>query len=124
MSIKIINKRRVKIYAAEKERNRLIKILLSDAKLIVGSLRDSLVRCGHEGCHCAKKPIHPVTRLSRLENGKLKNQVVRVADRVMVRKLSENYREHKKAISDLAKLNGEEIKLLKSVLKLKNVKYE
>jgi hypothetical protein len=108
----------------EKERTRLIKLLLSDCKLVDGSLRDLMVRCGRKGCHCEKEPIHPITRLSHWENGKLKNKIVRIADRALIRKLSNNYKEHKRALGNLAKKNAEEIKLLKSVLKSKIVKYE
>jgi hypothetical protein len=99
-------------------------MLVSDSLLVEGSLMDVLVRCGRKGCHCEEKPLHPVTRLSRWENGKLKNKVVRIADRELIRKLSANYKEHKKALNDLARLNAEEIQLLKSVMKLKNVDYE
>ena len=123
MSMKIINEKE-KIYELERERKRFIKILLSNCKLVEGSLRDLMVRCGRKGCHCEKAPIHPVTRLSRWENGKLKNKIVRVADRELLRKLANNYKEHKKVLGDLVKINTEEIILLKSVLKLKTVKYE
>jgi hypothetical protein len=54
----------------------------------------------------------------------LKNKIVRVADRELVRKLSANYKQHKKALRDLASLNAEEIELLKAVLKQKSVDYE
>jgi len=121
--MKIINEKE-KIYELERERKRFIKILLSNCKLVEGSLRDLMVRCGRKGCHCEKAPIHPVTRLSRWENGKLKNKIVRVADRELLRKLANNYKEHKKVLGDLVKINAEEITWLKSVLKLKTVKYE
>ena len=108
----------------ERERKRLITTLLNDSNLVEGSLRDVMVRCGRKGCHCEKEPVHPVTRLSRWENGKLKNKIVRVDDRELIRKLSHNYREHKNALSKLVKLNDEEMQWLKSVLKSKMVKYE
>jgi len=113
-----------KLSELEKERKRLIRILLSDCKLVEGSLRDLLVRCGRKGCHCEKGPIHPITRLSHWENGKLKNKIVRIADREVIRKLSNNYKDHKRALGDLAKTNAEELKLLKSVVKSKIIRYE
>lgn len=123
MSTKI-NKKKEKVQGLEHERQRLINILLSDSMLVEGSLQDVLVRCGRKGCHCEKEPLHPVTRLSRWENGKLKNKIVRVADRELIKKLSANYKEHKKALSDFTKLNAEEGKMLKAILKLKNFNYE
>lgn len=113
-----------KIQELEKERKRLIRILLRNCKLVEGSLRDLLVRCGRKGCHCQKQPIHPITRLSHWENGKLKNRIVRIADRELIRELSNNYKEHKRALRALAKRNAQEIKLLKSLLKSKIVRYE
>jgi len=112
------------LYELEKERKRLIKILLSDCKLVDGSLQDLMVRCGRKGCHCEKEPIHPITRLSHWNNGKLKNKIVRIADRTLIRKLSNNYKEHKRALGDLAKRNAEEISLLKSMVKAKIIQYE
>jgi len=77
-----------KIVEIEKERKHLIRFLLSDCKLVEGSLRGSLIRCDRQGCHCEKEPIHPVTRISRWIDGKLKNKVVRVADREWAKILS------------------------------------
>lgn len=124
MSIEIIKDKKEEIKEIEKQRKRLIKLLFSTCELIEGSLRDSLARCGRPGCRCEKQPAHPVTRLSRWENGKLKNKIVRVADRQRVRELSGNYKKHKQAMSDLVKLNKQEKEIIKSVLKLKTVKYE
>lgn len=123
MSRKKINKKE-EIAKTEKERKGLIKFILSDCELIEGSIRDVLVRCGRAGCRCENDPIHPVTRLSRWENGKLKNKVVRVADRKWVKKLSDNYKEHKQTLSALVKMNEKERKILKSVIQLKTIKYE
>ena len=123
MSMKKNNEDKIK-RKFERERKRLMTTLLNDSNLVEGSLRDVMVRCGRKGCHCEKEPVHPVTRLSRWENGKLKNKIVRVDDRELIRKLSHNYREHKNALSKLVKLNDEEMQWLKSVLKSKMVKYE
>jgi hypothetical protein len=124
MSTKLIKKNKEEIVEIEKERKRLIRFLLSDCKLVEGSLRDSLIRCGRQGCHCKKEPIHPVTRISRWIDGKLKNKVVRVADREWVEILSGNYKKSKKALGDLAKLNEDEREIIKTLIKLKTIKYE
>lgn len=124
MSIEIINNKKEEIKEIQKQRKHLIKLLFSLCELIEGSLRDSLVRCGRPRCRCEKEPIHPVTRLSRWENGKLKNKIVRVADRQRVRILSDNYKKHKQAMSDLIKLNKQEKEIIKTVVKLKTINYE
>ncbi len=45
MSTKLIKKNKEKIVEIEKERKRLIRFLLSDCKLVEGSLIGSLTRC-------------------------------------------------------------------------------
>ncbi len=121
---KKINNQKEEITEIQKQRKRLIKLLFSNCELIEGSLRDSLIRCGRSGCHCRKQPSHPVTRLSRWDKGKLKNKIVRVADRQWVKKLSDNYKQHKQALRDLVKLNEKETEIIKTTIKLKTIKYE
>ncbi len=123
-SIKKINRKKDEILEIEKQRRSLIKLLLSDCEVVEGSFIDVLVRCGRSGCHCEKEPVHPVTRLSWWDNGKLKNKIVRIADRKWVKKLSDNYKNHKQAMSTLVKLNEKEKNIIKSVVKLKTIKYE
>ncbi len=124
MSIEQINSKKKEMKEIEKKRRRLISLIFSPVQLIEGSLRDSLGKCGRKGCRCEKEPAHPVTRLSRWENGKLKNKLVRAADRQRVRKLSDNYKKHKEALNVLIKLNDKEKEILKNVIKLKTIKYE
>ncbi len=123
-SIQKINKKKEEISKIEKERMRLIKLLFNDCEIVEGSFIDVLVRCGRSGCHCEKEPIHPVTRLSWWKNGKLKNKIVRVADRKRIRMLSNNYKKHKQAMSALVKLNEKEKETIKTVVKLKTIKYK
>lgn len=123
-SIQKINKKKEEISKIEKHRKRLIKLLFSDCEVVEGSFIDVLVRCGRSGCHCEKEPVHPVTRLSWWENKKLKNKIVRVADRQRIRILSDNYKKHKQAMSALVKLNEKEKETIKTVIKLKTIKYE
>ncbi len=124
MSRAKLDKKRDQIAEIEKRRKQLIRLLLSDCKLVEGSLRSLLVRCGRPGCHCEKQPCHPIMRLSRWENGKLKNKVVRIDDRQWVTQAADHYRKHKKALSDLIKLNESEKSIIKTAIKEKAEKYE
>lgn len=124
MSKEKLSKKKTRIAAIEQERTKLIKVLLEECELIEGSYRESLMRCGRKECHCYEKPGHLVARISRWEEGKLKNKVVRLADREWVKKLADNYKNHKKAMSQLLKLNTKEGELLRSVIKLKKKRYE
>ena len=124
MSIKKINTKKEEIKEIEKQRKKIINLILDQSELIEGSLRESLMKCGKKGCRCEQEPIHPVTRLSRWENGKLINKLIRVADREGARKLFNNYRKHKQAINEFVEINNKEKELLKNMIKLKTVKYE
>jgi hypothetical protein len=120
---KKIDQKKGEILSLQKQRHQLLRALFTDCELIEGSFRESLVRCGHPGCHCETRPVHLVTRLSRWENGKLKNKVVRVADRKSIKQLSNNYKAHKQAFSELIKIHKIECNLIKAVIQLKAVKY-
>jgi hypothetical protein len=112
-----------KIHKLEQERTKLLDLLLSDDRLIEGSYSEILVKCGRAGCHCEKKPIHLVARLGIREEGKVKNKVVRVADRENVQKLTDRYKAHKQALHKLKQINEAERTILKDVMKQKNSGY-
>lgn len=100
------------------------KIFFTPSPLIEGSFRESLIRCGKPTCHCQNQPAHLVSRLSHWEQGKLKNKVVRVADRQRIKFLSDNYKEHKQALNQLLKVNKKEYQFLKNAINLKSISYE
>ena len=116
-------KRKSKISKLEHERAKLIDLLLSDDELIEGSYSEILVKCGRAGCHCEKKPVHLVARLGMREDGKIKNKVVRVADREEVQKLTSRYKEHKRALQELERVNEAEGAVLKEFMRQKNRGY-
>jgi hypothetical protein len=116
-------KKKNKISKLEQTRSEVLESLLRDEELIEGSYSEILVTCGRAGCHCEKKPVHLVTRLGVREDGKIKNKVVRVADREKVKDLTSCYREHKKALQELERINMEEREILKELIKEKNIGY-
>lgn len=112
-----------KISKLEQKRKELLGLLLSDDGLIEGNYSEILVKCGRSGCHCEKKPIHLVARLGIRENGKIKNKVVRVADRDEVKRLTDRYRERKQALRQLGHINETEKEILGGLIKRKNQGY-
>ena len=116
-------KEKNKISKLELNRKELLVLLLSDDELIEGSYSELLVKCGRSGCHCEKKPIHLIARLGIREDGKVKNKVVRVADRDEVKRLTDRYREHKQALRQLEHINQVEREILKKLIKRKNRGY-
>ena len=116
-------KQKNKISKLEQERKKLFALLLSEDPLIEGCYSEILVKCGRSGCHCEKKPIHLVTRLGVREDGKIKNKVVRVADRENVKKLANRYREHKQALQELGQIDEKQREIFKDLIKHKNCGY-
>lgn len=118
-----MSKKKIKILKLEADRKKLLLLLLSDDELIEGSYSELLVKCGRSACHCEKKPVHLVARLGVREDGKIKNKVVRVADRDEVKQLTDRYREHKQALRQLEHIHKKEREILKEHIKLKNRGY-
>lgn len=123
MASKKTTKKKEQVLTLQKVRQGLIDLLLRDCELIEGSYRESLMRCGRRGCHCENAGGHLVGRISRWENGKLKNKVVRIADRERIKKLAVNYQTHKKTLGQIKRIDDRQKILLKSVIRLKSITY-
>jgi len=119
-----IHKTKGAIMQIERQRKHLLDILFLDEELIVGSYAELQVRCGKRGCHCEKKPAHLVTRLGFMQEGKLKMKLVRIEDREWVSTGVKIYKDNKKALSEMAKLNKKLSTLLKTLIKQRNCHYE
>ena len=115
---------RQSLQTLQEQRQQAWKIFFTPSVLVEGSFRELLIRCGRPNCHCQNQPAHLVSRLSHWEQGKLKNKVVRVADRQRIKSLSDNYKEHRQALSQLLKVNKKEYQLLKNFIRLKLIPYE
>jgi hypothetical protein len=113
-----------KILQLEEIRSSALDLLLSRTELICGVYSEILVKCGKLGCHCERKPIHPVTRLNVRSQGKVKCKLVRVADRKTIRQLVQTYKEHIGALRSAGKIESQERKLFKELIKMKNKSYE
>jgi len=106
------------------QRQQAWKMFFAPSALIEGSYRESLIRCGKPTCHCQNQPAHLVSRLSHWEQGKLKNKVIRVADRQRIKSLSDSYKEHKHVLNQLIRLNKKECQILKNAINLKSILYK
>lgn len=119
-----IDKTKRAITEIEKERERLLNVLLANAELITGSYTEVRVRCGKSGCHCEKEPAHRVTRLGIMVDGKLKTKLVRIEDREWVSKMVGTYKHHKSVLSEILTLNKKQVALLRRLIKQRNCHYE
>ena len=100
--INLKNKQK-ELRAVQLQRKKIIECFLKRDALIEGSYMEVLQKCGRTTCQCREKPIHLVSRLSKLVKGKLKHKVVKIEDRSRVRGYVENYRKHKISMVTLTK---------------------
>ena len=122
--LKKLDKAQQCLHALKEQRYSLLKVFLNSSPLVEGSFGEFLIRCGRFNCHCYAQPCHLVTRLSHRQEGKLKHKVVKVADRKWIKPLSDNYKEHAQALSQLLKINKKEYQILKNVIEIKSVPYK
>jgi hypothetical protein len=119
-----IRKTKRAITEIQRERERVMDTLLPNTELIAGSYSEMYARCGKTGCHCEKKPAHLVTRLGFMESGKVKTKLVRIQDRPWVSKMVQTYKNQKKGIGEVSKLNKKQVALLRKLIQLRNCRYE
>lgn len=124
MSNKNLKKFKQEIRQISKKRQKLLGIFFEQNKMVLGSYKETRMKCGSPGCHCHKDGGHPTMRISHWENGKLKSKVVRIDDRKWVEEASANCKAHKQALREITKLNKREKEVLKFIMEGKSQNYE
>lgn len=123
MSIRNIKNYQKEIRQLSKKRQDLLEAFFSEEVLLLGSYKETRMRCGSPGCHCHKDGGHLTMRISHWEKGKLKNKIVRIDDRDWVAEASENYKNRKLAIREISKINAREKEVLKMLIEQKGQIY-
>ena len=113
-----------KLRQIDQERRRLMSLFSKNDPLIAGSYGETAIPCGKPTCHCHQHGGHFATRLARWVDGKMKTQIIRIADREWVAKASASYKAHKAALKEVEQLHAQELEVLKQVVKLKTVDYK
>jgi len=124
MSSKNLKKFKQEIRSLTKKREKLLTRFFSKGKLVLGSYRETRMRCGTAGCHCHQDGGHPTIRISRWVDGKLKSKIVCIDDREWVAEAAANYKSHKQAMSEISKINAREKEVLKMIVELKSQIYQ
>jgi hypothetical protein len=109
--------------ALKAEQRSLLRFLLRQDELAIGTVYRVNKRCGSPYCHCRKGPGHPQTFFMFSEKGKRRCQLVRQADVQRMRKAAERYRKCRDAIRRLKTIHFQEIKILMAQLVRKGIKY-
>lgn len=96
-----------------RRREEILKILLADEPLLIGSVYDTLRRCGNLTCRCADRPTHRQTLLIFTKAGRRCCRFVRQAEAESLRQAAERYRLWRQALREFLTLQNRERALLK-----------
>lgn len=107
-----------------RRREEVLKILLADEPFLVGTVYDTLRRCGNPTCRCAERPTHRQTLLIFTKAGRRRCRFVRQGDAASLRQAAERYRATRQALRELQALQNRErgllrVQILKRAIALK-----
>src|SRR5665213_1416973 len=79
-------------------RDELLRILTADHPVLIGTVTDTLRRCGNPACHCAEKPSHLQTLLQFKKDGHYVCRFVRQENAQAVHQAAQLYRDWREAM--------------------------
>lgn len=100
-----------------RRREELLKILLADEPILVGSVYDTLRRCGNPTCRCAQRPTHRQTLLIFTKTGRRRCRFVRQEDAALLREAADRYRVWRRALREFRALQDRERGFLKAQIR-------
>lgn len=98
-------------------RKELLGILLSEEPFLVGTVYDTLRKCGNPTCRCAKGPTHRQTLLVFTRAGRRHCRFVRSEEAVELKSAAERYRRWRQALKDFTAIQKRERTLLKGQIR-------
>lgn len=109
----------------QKERQRLLKYLVRDEELAVGTVSVVHRKCGNPNCHCASGPGHPQTLfLFKNKKGIRRCKLVRRADEAHMLRAGERYRKFRKDLKQLRAIDRQEKQILMALSKKRALRYD
>lgn len=96
-----------------RRRKDLLEILLEETPVLIGTVYDTLRKCGNPTCHCSERPTHRQTLLLFTKAGRRHCRFVRQEDAEALRQAAQRYRDWRKALRELHTLQNRERGLLK-----------
>ncbi|MBI2933556.1 MAG: hypothetical protein HYY16_18085 [Planctomycetes bacterium] len=108
-----IGKGRAALENLWRRRKELLEILLAETPVLVGTVYDTLRKCGNPTCRCAERPTHRQTLLLFKKAGRRRCRFVRQEDAAALRGAAQRYRQWRMALRDFHTLQSRERGLLK-----------
>ena len=94
-------------------REELLRILTASHPVLIGTITDTLRRCGNPTCHCAEKPSHLQTLLQFKKKGRYVCRYVRHDNADALRQAVQLYHNWRDALKEFQALQIQEIRLMK-----------
>jgi len=107
-----------------RRREELLAILLSDEPLLVGTVYDTLRRCGNPTCRCAQRPSHRQTLLLFTWAGRRRCRFVRQGEAESLRQAAQRYRAWRQAFREFHTLQNRERVFLREQIRKRAVRME
>ena len=108
----------------QEERKRVIKCLIDDKEVAVGSVAVVRRKCGKPNCHCATGPGHPQTLFLFRDDGRRRCKLIRQNDSKRLLIAGERYRKFRNGLRELRAINKREEEILVAITALKSIYYE
>lgn len=110
------SKIRLQIVELERKRKGIIDKLLRPKSMISGYLYPMFKKCGKKGCRCERGEKHgPYWCISSLKDKKTHLKAIGKRDWIMVKILTDNYREYQKQMAELRRLHFQVWEMLKQL---------
>lgn len=119
MSSKKLNKNLHPIRKLLVDYRKNCEVVLKNKPLLKGTLVEAYVHCGRPNCHCIKKKtLHRKVFLKYSKEGKIQSVYVKIDQRKIVKKLTDNFRALRTARANLVKIHLEIISQINKIEKL------
>lgn len=108
----------------QKERKKVIKRLIYDKEVAVGSVAVVRRKCGKPNCHCVAGPGHPQTLFLFRDDGRRRCKLIRQNDSKRLLIAGGRYRKFRNGLRELRTINKRENEILVAITALKAINYE
>lgn len=105
-----------------RRREDLLAVLLSGEPVLVGTVYDTLRRCGNPTCRCAQRPSHRQTLLLFTWAGRRRCRFVRQGEAESLRQAAERYRTWRRTFREFHTLQNRERVLLREEIRKRAIR--
>ena len=107
------------------KRRLILRRLLAEKELAIGSVSVVRRKCGNAGCHCAAGEGHLQTLfLFKADDGQRRCKLIRRADEERMQRAGEAYRRFRDCLKQLRAIDREEKQILMAIMESRGITYK